>query len=339
MANGFSQSFEKAYNISSQKSSDATLEAIKEKIKLDTDKATKKLEATTINSAILMQAAQSGDKGELEKAQTIIDAIGDTQPDASKLVYSSIQQRIKDKTDFQQALQTEGVKARMLGVNDVIKTLADKGGYSLSQLQEIGDAAYQNANIPIGERIVNASNQSKSGILDTPIPAKKSDRQIDQEDAEKRGLSILDQTEAMYNDISEKYGTGRLKGIATQVRGGLGDLIPGSERAPEVVPYRNNLEGLANFIGKTVYRDERVSDVNIKGYKKALAELTNTPEEAKIMFATLRSFATEKDPKALQALRLMIPKDGNGGMKPSQALKKVDSANSAQEEADAYLNG
>ena len=35
---GFAQSFEKSYNISSQKSSDATLEAIKEKIKLDQTK-------------------------------------------------------------------------------------------------------------------------------------------------------------------------------------------------------------------------------------------------------------------------------------------------------------
>src|SRR3990167_6907614 len=96
---GFAQSFEKAYTPASAASSAATLEAIKEKIKTDQKKAEDKLQATTLNNAIITLAHQSGDTEMLKSASTIVDAIGDSQPDASKLVFANIQSQIKDKKD------------------------------------------------------------------------------------------------------------------------------------------------------------------------------------------------------------------------------------------------
>ena len=316
------------------------VESIKEKTKKDLVKAEAQLQATSINKAILELAAQSGDEQELGNTQKVLEAIGNNQPEASKLIYSSIQSRIKDKQDFSQTLQMERYKAATTAVSESIKALTEKGGYTPEELisyqEEVSNRAMKAAGLEdIASRVKQSSmatapqtdqNEPQTSFLKTPIVGKKSDKQVDYEDSLKLGLSILDDTEKQYEEISKKYGTGRLKGMKTGIQGKMGDLLPGSVQAPEVVPYMNNLEGLANFIGKTVYKDERVSDVNIKGYKKALAELTNTPEEAKIMFATLRRYAQSNSDSDRKALRMMIPKDGESkGLLPSEAVKKSES--------------
>ena len=350
---GFNNSFEKAFNPGMALGANAALETMKEKIKKDAEKAKETIKVTN-NLTMAQELAKESDQQTQELlAKLIGDDTKSWDADSSDSLVKLAIQRNKDKTDFQQTIQAEKYKAGVGAVTEVVKTLAERGGMTPEELQQIqmqsSDRVASALGLnPVENNIAKFASQQggqapaqveqTSNFFTKPIEPKKTDKEKEYEATEQRGLEILDQTEAMYNDISKKYGTGRLKGVATQIRGGLGDLIPGSERAPEVVPYQNNLEGLANFIGKTVYRDERVSDVNLKGYKKALAELTNTPEEAKIMFSTLRSFAGKKDPKALEALRLMIPNSGKGGMKPSEAIKKVQGGKSAQEEADAYLN-
>lgn len=57
---GFAQSFEKSYNISSQKSSDATLEAIKEKIKLNEEARQSGAVLDSIEAKIVEHATKSG---------------------------------------------------------------------------------------------------------------------------------------------------------------------------------------------------------------------------------------------------------------------------------------
>lgn len=312
---------------------DSVLKAKIAKYEEQKDKAKEQLEATSINSAI-MEMVGSQSPEESDQTSKVLEAIGNKSPEASKIVFNNIQSRIKDKIDFSQTLQLEKYKAGTAAITEVVKSMAEKGGYTPEQLQAIqaesANRVYQSLGIgDIAQRINQLGQQPQpysqtqgSDFFSKPIVAKKTEKQIDYDQTLERGLQILDETEKQYNLISEKYGTGRLKGVATGIQGKLGDLNPliGSKEAPEVVPYMNNLEGLANFIGKSVYRDERVSDVNIKGYRKALADLTNTPEEAKIMFGTLRSYATGRSIQDEIALRYMIPKDGKA-MKPSEAVK------------------
>lgn len=334
----FSDNFSDAFNKSAATSGAGAIEFLKEKMKKNQTNAENKLKATTINNAALTIAQQSGDPEALKNVQTILEAIGDSDPDASKIVFNNLEQRIKDRVDFDQTLQTEGFKAKMSFIPEVTKAMVESGQFSPEQAQLFAGLATEKAQAGIAGRIQQATQpqmqqqaqpttqtatDETAKLFSEPLPPKKSDKQKDFEDVLQHGLKILDETEKQYNFISEKYGTGRIKGLATTARGKLGDLLSSEEQAPEVVPYLNNLEGLANFIGKSLYRDERVSDVNIKGYRKALAELTNTPEEAKIMFNTLRKYGKNpNDIKVEMALRAMIPKNNSKGMMPSQALKK-----------------
>lgn len=310
-----------------------------DKLKTDQEKAEKQVQATKINSAILELAKTSGSSEELEGTSKVLEAIGNSDPDVSKIVYGSIESRIKDKLNYEQTLQTEGFKAKMSFIPEITKSMAQSGMYSPEQIQNFAGIATEKAQAGIAGRINQVNQQAQvaqptaepgvaNELFSNPLPQKMTAKQQDYKDTLDRGLTILDETEKQYNFISENYGTGRIKGVATELMGKAGDLMPliGGKEVPEVVPYMNNLEGLANFIGKTVYRDERVSDVNIKGYKKALAELTNTPEEAKIMFATLRSYASGRGIKDEIALRYMTPKDGKA-MKPSEAVKLVTGKN------------
>lgn len=337
---GFGDNFSSAYEKSSASAGAGALELMKEKTNKDLAKAEAQLQATTINKAILELAAQSGDEQELVNTQKVLEAVGNNQPEASKLIYSSIQSRIKDKQDFGQTLQMERYKAATTAVSESIKALTEKGGYTPEELisyqEQVSNRAMKAAGLEdIASRIKQSSMaqekqptqaEPKTSFLQTPISAKKSEKQIDLDDSIQLGLKILNDTESQYEEIAKKYGTGRVKGLMTEFRGKMGDLLPKGEQAPEVIPYMNNLEGLANFIGKTVYKDERVSDTNIKGYKKALAELTNTPEEARIMFSTLRRYGESNSESDRRALRLMIPFDGKSkGMLPSEAIKKTES--------------
>lgn len=182
---GFSQSFEKAYIPASASSSAAVLDAIKEKIKTDQAKAENKLQATTLNNAIITLAHQSGDPEMLKSAFTIVDAIGDSQPDASKLVFANIQSQIKDKKDFQQSMQKERYASSMLGISEIIKSLADRGGtfadgtpITPASLQDFGQQASERILARIGASGTAGFSQASqtmdtsSNLFNKPIRSK-----------------------------------------------------------------------------------------------------------------------------------------------------------------------
>jgi hypothetical protein len=361
----FAKSFEESFKTGAAIGSNAALETMKEKIKQDALKADKATTLANIKAIAVQKREQASKMGFDPKTLKYLDdglAVLDTttDPEVAQKQLTSMgglaEDLIKSKTSYERGLQTEGVKARMLGVNDVLKTLTEKGGLSLDEIQQIGDLAYQRASQPMGEKINNNVNTSPmvnsinnvetspaipekvNKLFSEPLQPKKSDKQLDREEQMKRGMSLINLAESNYNTIQQKYGTGRIKGMATTIQGKLGDILDKKNQAPEVAPYLGNLDGLAQFVGRNVYNDDRVSNEDRKAYRKSLAELTNTPEEAKIMFNTLRSFTESGDVKAGEAIKLMVPRDGSKPLSPSKALKYVDSGKAAEEEANSFLS-
>lgn len=60
-------------------------------------KAKNQLQATAINKAILELSSQSGNPADLEQANKVLEAVGDKDPEVSKLIYGSIESRIRDR--------------------------------------------------------------------------------------------------------------------------------------------------------------------------------------------------------------------------------------------------
>ena len=238
----------------------------------------------------------------------------------------------------------------MTDINSTIDNIKkNPQGKSINEINEIKNVLVNQAKLDSFGSVQDPSQPSLTGVqafenkqaldfLNTPVPKELTAKQQDMQDTMDHGMKILDMTEEMYNDISTKYGTGRLKGMATTFQGKMGDLMPffGGKEAPEVVPYLNNLEGLANFIGRSIYRDDRVSDVNIKGYKKALADLTNTPAEAKIMFNILRRYADNpQDLQAEKAIRTLIPLSGESSKNNNPIIVAHQNGLISREEMEA----
>lgn len=98
--------------------------AIASKIKKSQDsqeKAEKQLEATRINNAALKLAGQSGDPRDLEMATSVIEAIGNSNPEVSRIILGNIEGRIKSYVKDDKA-------------SEVIATAQQPGG--LEKLQE-----------------------------------------------------------------------------------------------------------------------------------------------------------------------------------------------------------
>lgn len=93
---GFAESFEKAYISSSAQSSQATLEAIKEKIKNDQTKADEKYKATTLRNANIALATQFGDEDIAKKIITVSEGLGDNS-EGQKIISEFATGMLKDK--------------------------------------------------------------------------------------------------------------------------------------------------------------------------------------------------------------------------------------------------
>ena len=306
------------------------------------EKAQKQLEASKINKGILDLASQTGNPADLEGASTVVEAIGNTDPDVSKIIFQSIEKRIKDQSDFRQTLLLEKYKAGTAAVTEVVKSMAEKGGYTPEQLQQIqaesADRVYQSLGIgDIAQRINQATqapaapatsqpdqNQTGSDFFTKPIPPKKTDKQLDQEKMLGQGNRIIKSLREKFNEIDDKYGVGRIQGQITGARGALGDILPKGKQAPEVAVYEGLLDGAAVFVGRNVWNDDRVSQDDRGTYKKALAKLANTREEANLMFDALEEFSQTEDPQIQTALKLMVPHLGSGkSIAPSEALSQT----------------
>lgn len=375
--NSFAKGFESTFKSGLAIGSSAAEKSIAEKIKKEKEASNEKAELASIKEIALKQAMLAQKNPDIDEPTkkligNQLDLISETKnlSQAQKILTStrdfyegqvgtqSSEQRsvglaAQKASAVEQAKQPFDVankqfESSMSSINSTIDTLQKQGGQTPEQLDSIRSILVEQAKQSAYGNIKDPSQPSLSGIqaaenkealefLKKPLPKKLSAKQQDLKDSLDHGLKVLDLTEEMYNDISNKYGTGRLKGLETTLRGKMGDLLSPGQRAPEVVPYLNNLEGLANFIGKSIYKDERVSDVNIKGYKKALAKLTNTPTEAKIMFSLLRKYAQDPDNLAAEkALRNLIPLSGeSSNIKPSKAA--MDNNALTREEKIAIL--
>lgn len=354
---GFGKSFDDAFKPAFTTAQAGTLDLIKEKIKLDAQKAEKATKLANIKTA----AVAMGEKiiasgGDPKIAKLYTDGISEiNDPDVAEKLYTagaaSFEQQMQDKIKQNTNLKLEGYKGAMAGITEITKSMAERGGYTPDQLVEIQNQAASKVSSMFGignqdmaQKISQSTQPTPqtdsvtNDFFNTPLPPKKTDKQLDTERSMQRGAELIDLAENNYNTISKKYGTGRLKGIATNLKGGLGDFLAKKDQAPEVAPYNGNLDGLAQFVGRNVYNDDRVSNEDRKAYRRSLAELTNTPAEAKIMFSTLRQFTKTGDVKTAEAIKLMIPKNGSKPLSPSDAIKRVNSGKAAEDEASAFLS-
>jgi len=330
MAN-FGKSFSESFDKSMAVSQAGTLDLIKEKIKLDAEKSTKATKTANFLS-MTTDLVKDADPATQERVGKMIsDDTKSWDEDSAKALFELTKSSVEDKIKQSVNLNLEGYKGAMAGITEITKSMAERGGQTPAQLLEIQNQAAQKVRTMYGlpalenqtteEKIVGGktSTQPTTDFFNQPIQPKKTEKQLDQEKAMQRGSELIDMMEENYNKISEKYGTGRLKGIATTLRGGLGDILPKREQAPEVKPYLGNLDGIAQFVGRNVYNDDRVSNEDRKAYRKSLAEITASPDEAKIFFSTLRRFTKTGNARDQEAIRMIVDKSGKG-MLPSVAV-------------------
>jgi len=176
------------------------------------EKAKNQLEASTFNEAALKLAMQSGDPEAIKSATTITDAIGNKSSDASKVVLSTLEARIKDKIDFRQSLDIERFKATTAAGNNIIKALAERGGTfsdgTAINTESLQEFSIQNSNralseLNIGNRVKqnttfpgSVSSNAPTGLtnfLKQPIPSEadvevEKRRKLNQADIEKKEI-------------------------------------------------------------------------------------------------------------------------------------------------------
>ena len=331
---GFGKSFSDAFEKTATVAAAGTLDAIKEKIKLDATKAEETKKVANYLSATA-EVVKDADQATQERVGKLIgDSTRSWDEASAKSLFELASSSSKDKKNFQQTLQTEKYKAGTSAVTEVVKSLAERGGYTPEQLQQIQQesanrvASSLGIEVPIEQRISQSSTQGSpqqsNDFFTTPIPQKKTEKQLDRENMLKKGNDIIGSLRDKFNEIDDKYGVGRLQGMMTIGRGALGDILPKEDQAPEVAVYEGLLDGAAVFVGRNVWNDDRVSQDDRGTYKKALAKLTNTKTEGNLMYDALEEFSRTDDPKLQQAIQLMIPHNGKGKvMMPSKALSSV----------------
>ena len=309
--------------------------AVKQKIAKaseEREKAKNQLEASTYNDASMQLAIQGGNKESVDQATKVLEAIGNKSPEASKSVFTALQARRKDKINFSQQIKMEKYKAGTAAVTEVVKAMAERGGFSPEQLQDIqmqsSDRVYKSLGVDdIAGKIRESSeptNQEskKQDFFSSPIPAKKSVKQREREEQMSKGNRLINDAKQQFEVIAKKHGVGRLKGLKTGLIAKAGDLVSKDSQIPEVAAYEGMVDGLAVFIGRNVYEDDRVSEADREAYKKGIGNLLNTEEEARLMFNLLDRFSKTGDTSVGSALKNIISKKGSG-MKPSKALEGI----------------
>lgn len=223
-------------------------------------------------------------------------------------------------------------------INETIKALQERGGFSPAQLTQIRTGLTEemkteilgqetDVEAPFGRDTKGTpkqtdENQAFFDFMNNPLPPKKTQKQQEKEETMNQGRRLIGEARTRFFEIAEKHGVGRFAGLVTKIRGGLGELIPKKEQAPEVAAYEGMLDGLAVFVGRNVYTDDRVSKDDRVAYKKGLASVLNTEEEATLMFDILDKFSETGDPVLASVIKTITPKKGNG-MLPSIALESA----------------
>ena len=143
---GFDNSFNESFKTGMAVGSNAALENIKEKIKADSLKAEDTLK-TSSNLALVAEMSKESDPATQERISKILTMKGHNA-DTSKAVLDFAVSQAKDKKNFDQTLTQERYKSSMLGVTEVIKSLAERGGtfadgtpITAGSLQDFGQQA------------------------------------------------------------------------------------------------------------------------------------------------------------------------------------------------------
>jgi len=122
----FSKSFSDAFEKSAAVAQAGTFDLLKEKMKKDVEKTEKASQASRINQATLDIAEQSGQ--DTEAVAKVLEHVGNTDPEVSKLIFQDIQQKIKDRVDFDQSIQLKAFEGATLAATEIVKDLVSKGG-------------------------------------------------------------------------------------------------------------------------------------------------------------------------------------------------------------------
>lgn len=173
MAN-FGKAFDEAFRPANTTAQAGAYDLIKQKIVEDQKSNKDQFDATTINHAAIAAAIQTGDKNLIRQTATMIDAVGSKNPDASKLVFSSIQDRIKSQqtqTDQQAsyAMRSGGLQPTQPDqMNDWNKSQVES--QMVGQMKQMNPDTTANSPEPVS---INGKPYSQIPGFDTPAQVKQ----------------------------------------------------------------------------------------------------------------------------------------------------------------------
>jgi len=144
----FASSFADSFKTGAAIGSNAALETMKEKMKQETAKAEDTKKVTSYLSLSADSLKDADPETQKRMAEIIGDQTKDWTPESAKSLYEQIQATKKDKTDFSQTMAQERFKSGMLGITEVIKSFAERGGtfadgtpITAASLQDFGKSA------------------------------------------------------------------------------------------------------------------------------------------------------------------------------------------------------
>ncbi len=180
---GFGKAFDEAFKPASSAAIAGTLDLIKTKIVEDQKKAEESAQATTINHAAIAAAIASGNKDLMKNTALMVDSIGNSTPEASKLIFSSIQDKIKASQTQQNqqdsyAMRSGGLQpTQPAQMNDWNKSQVES--QMVGQMKQMNPDTTANSPAPVS---INGQAYSPIPGFDTPAQVKQKAIQSDAKD-------------------------------------------------------------------------------------------------------------------------------------------------------------
>ncbi len=171
---GFGKAFDEAFKPASSQAIAGAYDLIKTKIVEDQKKAEESAQATTINHAAIAAAIASGNKDLMKNTALMVDSIGNSTPEASKLIFSSIQDKIKASQTQQNqqdsyAMRSGGLQPTQPDqMNDWNKSQVES--QMVGQMKQINPNTTANSSEPIS---INGKPYSPIPSFDTPAQVKQ----------------------------------------------------------------------------------------------------------------------------------------------------------------------
>lgn len=226
----------------------------------DSDKAQKQQEAATINKSIYEMAQQTGDKEMFENVSMMLEAIGNNNPDASKLVYKSIEDRIKEQAKTSRSSQ-------------IIETAKSPGG-----------AEKLMAENPLGIKASDggATVEVPSSIEQNIKTAQEKEKKSAQAEATAKGTyRFLQQFGRSYNELKsfdpkiDEVGVG---GWLTRNAAKIGERV---DAFPETSALKIQILPMANSMAREI-EGGKVTDSDRQIYADSFASAVNFPTKTNV---------------------------------------------------------